>query len=127
VTTLSTGLSLRDEHMRRYIFTPDDGQLPDVRFIAGKTRCSAEVSGRSACKVVGELSVRGTTRPFVFSLKLKRDGNAFHADGEGALKLSTYGIPQPSQFGVKSLDDVKLEIAFTARRRAATASGTRTW
>ena len=126
VMTFTTGMGLRDEHMWRHIFTTDDGQLPDVRFAAGETTCSAEVSGRSACKVVGALTLRGTTQPLAVVLKLKRNGNAFQADGEGALKLSAFGIPQPSQLGVKTLDDVTLEIAFTARRSAAQASGTRT-
>jgi hypothetical protein len=42
------------------------------------------------------------------------------------LKLSSFGIPQPSQLGVKTDDDVKLEIAFTALRKPAQPSATRT-
>lgn len=126
VISLSTGMGLRDAHMRRYIFTTEDGQLPDLRFAAGETPCASEVSGQSVCKVTGTLTVRGTTQPFAVSLKVKRNGNGFQAEGEGALKLSSFGIPQPSQLGVKTLDDVKLEIAFTARRSGAQASAMRT-
>ena len=34
---------------------------------------------------------------------------------DGTVKLSAYGIEQPSQFGVHTLDDVKLHLDFTVR------------
>src|SRR3954453_16928682 len=34
-TTLKTGMSLRDEHMRKRIFTTSGGEVPDLRFESG--------------------------------------------------------------------------------------------
>ena len=34
VKSISTGMGLRDEHMRKYIFTQADGSMPDLQFKA---------------------------------------------------------------------------------------------
>src|SRR5262249_9385006 len=39
VKSLLTGMSQRDEHMRRYIFTTSDGKTPDLQFDAAKSTC----------------------------------------------------------------------------------------
>ena len=59
-------------------------------------------------------------------LKIRADGAAFRATGESAVKLSDYGIEQPSQFGVKTADEIQLHIEFSAKEGAAKiASGGR--
>jgi polyisoprenoid-binding protein YceI len=114
VKSLATGMGVRDEHMQKYIFTTKDGQLPDLQFAGDPVTCTA--GGADAlCPVAGKLTVRGVERPFTISLRVHRDGASFKATGEGALKLSTFGIEQPSQFGVKTADDVQLHLEFTAR------------
>ena len=41
---------------------------------------------------------------------------------DGVVTLSTYGIGQPSQLGVRMRDDVKLHLDFTARPAAITSA-----
>ena len=117
VKTITTGMGLRDEHMRKYVFTAGDGQTPDLTFTADKADCSSAPGGggESICQVSGQLAIRGTQRPFAITLKVTRSGDAYRAAGDGTVKLSTYSIPQPSQFGVTTTDDVKLHLEFTAR------------
>ena len=57
VRSLDTGLSLRDEHMRKYIFTTADGQVPDVHFSGERAECS-KPDQRPTCTVSGELVIR---------------------------------------------------------------------
>jgi polyisoprenoid-binding protein YceI len=114
VNSLNTGMGLRDEHMRKYVFTTPDGKLPDLRFEADKAVCSGSDS-QSTCQLSGQLAIRGTPRPFNIALKVTREGSAFRAIGDGIVKLSTYGIPAPSQLGVRTEDDVKLRVEFVAR------------
>jgi polyisoprenoid-binding protein YceI len=123
VKTLETGLGLRDQHMRKYIFTTDDGQTPDVRFVADKATCSKQSGNESTCQVTGDLVIRGTARPFTIALKVIEDSGSFRASGDSVVKLSTYGIPQPSQLGVKTLDEVKVRLDFTARPAPVATSG----
>ena len=47
------------------------------------------------------------------------------ASGQGIVKLSTYGIDQPSQLGVRTTDEVKLKLELTARR--SSSQGKRRW
>ena len=56
---------------------------------------------------------------------MKEDGERFHASGGSVVRLSAYGIEQPSQLGVTTSDEVKLRFEFTARpgREALPTSG----
>jgi polyisoprenoid-binding protein YceI len=125
VQALSTGMGLRDEHMRKYIFTTADGKQPDLIFSAANLRCAAQPGREEACPVAGTLSIRGVERPFSMTLKVKQEAGSpavFKASGLATVKLSDYGIERPSQLGVQTQDEVKLSIQFTGREAVATAS-----
>jgi polyisoprenoid-binding protein YceI len=119
VKTLNTGMGLRDEHMRKHVFTTADGQLPDLRFSSRTSSCSGS-DKQATCEVKGELAMRGTAKPFTITLKVTRESGSFRAVGDGIVKLSTYGIPAPSQLGVTVVDDVKLHLDFVARTAVGT-------
>ena len=116
IKTITTGLGLRDQHMRKYIFTTNDGAMPDLSFAADKADCVPATGGRgeSICNISGRLAIRGIERPFTLALKVNRAGNGYRATGGTTVKLSTYGIPQPSQLGVTASDEVTLRVEFTA-------------
>lgn len=44
VNSLATGMGLRDQHMRRYIFTASDGKTPDLRFDGQDALCPVSAS-----------------------------------------------------------------------------------
>lgn len=116
VKSLSTGMGLRDDHMRRLVFTNPDGSVPDITFVSREAACAADAAKRQAtCTVVGDLAIRGIQRPFTMTLIVNRDGAGFRAAGDGIVKLSTYGIDQPSQLGVRTRDEVKLHLDFVVR------------
>jgi polyisoprenoid-binding protein YceI len=114
VNTLNTGMSFRDEHMRKLIFTTADGKVPDVRFEAGKTTCPAPGAKRNTtCQVAGTLSIRGVSRPFAVTLKVHQQAQVFKVVTDGTIRLSDYGIDPPSEFAVKTKDEVELHLEFT--------------
>ena len=121
VGSLKTGIKLRDEHMRKYIFETPDGQAPDVRFSADNAECPKNGAGY-ACNTSGNLAIRGTARPFTIELKVARNGEGFHITGEGKLALSAYGIDRPSQFGVRTEDEVKIHLDLKARNIATSTA-----
>ena len=115
VKTLVTGMGVRDEHMRKYIFTTADGQEPDLHFEGEKSTCSGSAKDIS-CQVAGTLTIRGVARPFTLPLKVREEGAGFKAVGDGVVKLSAYGIEQPTQLGVKTEDDVQVHFDFNAKQ-----------
>jgi polyisoprenoid-binding protein YceI len=123
VKSISTGMGLRDEHMRKYIFTKSDGSMPDLQFKAANLRCAVQAGHEAPCSINGTLSIRGVEKPFAITLKVKQEaGSVFKAAGSAAVKLSDYGIERPSQLGVQAEDEVKLTIQFTGREATVHAS-----
>jgi len=113
VKTLGTGISLRDEHMRRYVFTTSSGEVPDLRFEGRSTSCPGVAAGHDAtCNISGTLTIRGVARAFSMALKIREanGATAFRSGGDARVRLSDYGIEQPSQFGVKTANDVQLHL-----------------
>lgn len=115
VKTISTGMGLRDEHMRKYIFETADGQTPDLTVTDGSADCAAPGAKESICKVLGQLTIRGTSRPFTMTLTARKTNHSYQVAGSGTVRLSTYGIAPPSQFGVTTSDEVQLRVEFTAK------------
>ena len=110
VKSLMTGMGLRDEHMRKYVFTTADGKTPDIHFQGENVACK-----ESVCQIAGTLSIRGVVHAFTLPIKIKEDGAQFKATGEGTVRLSDYGIEQPSQLGVKTTNEVQLHLEFVAK------------
>jgi len=125
VKSLETGMGLRDEHMRKYVFTAGDGRLPDLQFKSDKAVCAKGAPRQpSTCQLSGTLAIRGTARPFMIVLKLTEDGDTLRAVGDGTIALSAYGIERPSQLGVRTEDAVKLRFDMTGKVSDARAVGT---
>jgi polyisoprenoid-binding protein YceI len=125
VKTLGTGISLRDEHMRRYVFTSSAGEVPDMRFEGENISCPGVLAGHeAACSISGTLSIRGIPRSFSLMLKIREANGApsFRGGGEGLVRLSDYGIDPPSQFGVKTANEIQVHLEIpetTATQKGA--------
>jgi polyisoprenoid-binding protein YceI len=122
VASLATGMKVRDEHMRKYIFRTPDGKEPDLRFSADTVTCAAAGSHEYSCPLKGSLSIRGVARPVELTMKVKEEGGSFRASTDTVVKLSTYSIERPSQFGVKPADDVKVHIELNGKARPAAST-----
>ena len=114
--SLSTGMSLRDQHMRAKIFAVGEA-LPELKFTAAKIQCPApEAAKESGCQVQGNFTMRGISKPFVILLKVRQSGQGIYkVSGEGDLKLTAFGIEPPCQLGVCVTDEVQLKLEFQAR------------
>lgn len=122
VNTLTTGMKVRDEHMRKLIFTNSNGEEPDLHFDADNVTCAPRGSGREfGCAVTGRLQIRGIAKPIEVSLRIKQQGagEVFKVDGDGLVKLSDYGIAPPTQFGVALANEVKFHVELTGKGQGA--------
>ena len=64
VSSLKTGMEIRDKHTVERVFTAD-GSTPDIVFTADKSSCGAGASpSEQLCRVNGQLSFRGQRAPF---------------------------------------------------------------
>jgi polyisoprenoid-binding protein YceI len=122
--SLTTGMSLRDQHMRKKIFALEDATMPALEFISGKVRCPEPAPGQEAvCTVPGELVLRGARRPFTFSFKVRTEGKTYRVSADSVLSLSAFGIERPCQLGVCVSDEVKLKLDFRTNEAAALRAG----
>lgn len=114
--TLSTGMALRDNHMRDKIFSDGTTPAQQLRFHSAKAICPEPAKGKeSACPIQGNFTLRGIDKPFALPLRIKAEGNnRYRLSGEGSLKMSDYGIAAPCQLGVCVSDVVKLKIDLLA-------------
>lgn len=121
--TLSTGMSLRDQHMRQKIFTTNN-QLPPLEFVGEKTTCPELPPNQDVtCQITGNLSLRGVGKPFSMRLRIRSDSKGFRVAGDGVMGLSVYGINPPCQLGVCVTDEVKLHLEFQVREALGMRSG----
>jgi polyisoprenoid-binding protein YceI len=125
VDSLKTGLALRDDHMRKRVFTDDRGRMPDLRFVGERFECRPAGVRRSTCSVDGALEVRGVTKPFAIVLGVKDDGRVFRVAGTAMVRLSDYGIDRPSQLGVTTANEIALTLDLVVRAAALQTGGAR--
>jgi hypothetical protein len=58
------------------------------------------------------------------TLEIEQNGEAYRVKGSGQVTLSAYGIERPSQFGVRTEDEVRIRVDFSARRATSTTART---
>ncbi len=52
VNSLSTGMKVRDKHMRQRIFQTEDGKFPDIQFVSAGVNCTGQPDNME-CDVKG--------------------------------------------------------------------------
>ena len=119
VRGFSTGMKVRDEHMKKYVFTTPDGQVPDIVFSAETGSCKPAGDIRNlTCDVPGVLRIRGSSHPVTLKFAAKQENGtprAFRITLDTTVKLTDFNIEAPSQLGVKTSNDVKVHLDFTAK------------
>ena len=125
--TLSTGMGIRDQHMREKIFTAQDGSVPELRFEAPSASCPSPIAGKNAaCNITGTFFLRGEGKPLQMALNVKQEGKqnaTYRVTGESTLQLTDYGIQPPSQLGIRVSNQVKVKVEFVTTEHSATEAG----
>lgn len=113
VSSITTGMGVRDEHMKKRIFTAPDSTTPDIVFKADKSDCKPGASASEQnCLVQGKLTIRGQEQPFPLSVVLK-DGKT--VTGEATIDVLQFGVTPEnlSWTTVKVNKDTKLNFEVT--------------
>ncbi len=110
---LTTGISLRDDHMRnKYL---QIGSFPNAELSVDRATIHfPNGDGTASGDATGTMAIHGKTKNVSFHYNVARTGGALHVGGTTKLDLRDYGIDVPSYLGVTVKPDIDVEVQFTA-------------
>lgn len=112
--TLTTGIALRDKHMREKYLEVQTYPTAVLRVPRASLKVPA-ASQSGTFDVPGTMTIHGTTKPVVFHYTAKNDGQtAYAVTGSLTLDMTDYGIQRPSYLGVSVKPSVDISVSFTA-------------
>ncbi|HXD19462.1 MAG TPA: YceI family protein [Vicinamibacterales bacterium] len=117
--TLETGIGLRDDHLRRKYLEVERGptfaqaRLRNIRVekLAGKTPFRAT------------LLLHGQTRDVTGTADIKPEGDGYRLNASFPVRVSEFGIPEPTYLGVGVKDEVVVRVNLNAEPAAVATSG----
>jgi polyisoprenoid-binding protein YceI len=110
LANLTTGISLRDKHMKDSLETPKYPTTvltvarSSLRFPTGSDRVETDAPGM--------LTLHGQTKPVSIHYDAKWDGAAFATHGKVHLIMTDFGMTVPSYLGVTVKPDVDVNANF---------------
>jgi polyisoprenoid-binding protein YceI len=115
LTTLDTGIGLRNEHMRNKYLEVGRGQGFDHAVLSGIRLGDADpkaFQGKTA--FTGTFLLHGTTKPVSGQATIRRDGAQVRVDASFPVTVSAFGIEKPQYLGVGVRDQVTVNVSLIA-------------
>jgi polyisoprenoid-binding protein YceI len=115
LTTLDSGISLRDHHMKeKYLevgkFPNATLKVKDVTLPATWTMATPEVTDQP---FKGLLTMHGVEKPIEGTFSITKAGAGISTSAKFNVQLSNYGIEIPKYLGITIKDDVPVEILMS--------------
>jgi polyisoprenoid-binding protein YceI len=114
--SIRTNISQRDSPIRTVLGA---FQFPTITFVPKELRGlepATRADGAFKAQLLGEMSIKGQSRPVTFAVEGQLDGAALTGTARGDLKMTDFGITPPKTMDILSIEElVRLEIAFSAR------------
>jgi polyisoprenoid-binding protein YceI len=107
---ITTGISLRDNHMRNKYLEVD--KFPETHLTFAKS--AVNVGGEGDAK--GTLTLHGKTKELPFHYTTKCNGDVCDAKATIAINMNDFGIVIPVYLGVTMKPDVTVETTFQAKK-----------
>ena len=119
VTGLKSDKDRRDNYVRRRVLETE--QHPTVTFVPKSVKgisLPLPKSGRKSFELVGDMTVRGTTRPTVWKVDATFAADRMTGAATTSFTFADFGLTQPRVPVVLSVDEtIKLELDFTLVNR----------
>ncbi|HEU4405383.1 MAG TPA: YceI family protein [Polyangiaceae bacterium] len=114
LTQLTTGIALRDKHMReKYLETE---KYPTAELLVPRWALRFPEEGkRMSAWAMGTLKMHGKTKEVKVFYKAGRVGGTVDVDGSTEVNLNDFGIEVPSHLGLSLKPDVAIEVHFQAQ------------
>ncbi len=110
LANLTTGIALRDRHMKEYLETP---KYPATTLTIARSALKIPTTGdRVEADAPGTLTLHGQTKPVSVHYDARWDGTAFATHGKVHLLMTDFGITVPSYLGVTVKPDVDVNANF---------------
>jgi polyisoprenoid-binding protein YceI len=115
LTSLDTGIGLRNEHMHDHYLEVGRGSGYDHAVLSaiGLGRIDpAAFQGRTA--FTGTLLVHGTKRPISGQATIRREGRLVRVTASFPVSIADFGIPKPQYLGVGVRNEVSVSVSLVA-------------
>jgi polyisoprenoid-binding protein YceI len=111
LANLTTGIGLRDKHMKEKYLEVD--KYPTAILTVARSALKFPAAGGSTeTDVPGSLQLHGQTKPVTVHYDAKGDGAGFAAHGKFHVNMNDYGIQVPTYLGVTVKPDVDVTASF---------------
>jgi polyisoprenoid-binding protein YceI len=116
---LSTGISLRDKHMKeKYLETE---KYPDAELRVRRADLKVPTpGGREETSAKALLKLHGREKPVVFNYRASESGGVYSVDGSLRLNIAEFGIITPTFMGVTVRPDVEVRASFRVEQARST-------
>jgi len=116
LTTLDTGIGLRNTHMRDNYLEVGKGALFERAVLAEIVVSGDAATVTGATTFTGTLLVHGTRKPVTGQVRIARTGPDIRVDASFPVHLPDFGIPEPRYLGVGVKDQVQVKVKFGSTR-----------
>jgi polyisoprenoid-binding protein YceI len=111
LTNLSTGIGLRDKHMKEKYLEVD--KYPNAVLTIPRAGLKIPHAGeQAAADVGGTVQIHGQTRPVTVHYDARGDGSTVAAHGAFRVNMNEFGITVPVYLGVTVKPDVDVSASF---------------
>jgi polyisoprenoid-binding protein YceI len=117
--TLETGIGLRDDHLRKKYLEVERG--PGYSQARLKNIRVDKLSGKTPFHAL--LMLHGQTKEVTGTADIKPEGDGYRLNASFPVRVSEFGIPEPTYLGVGVKDEVVVRVNMNAAPTPAATSG----
>lgn len=113
LTSLDTGMELRNKHTKEAIETD---KFPTAELTVARSDLKFPAAGaESTGDAKGKLKIHGQTKDVSFHYTAKLDGDTLAVKGSSKVDMTDFGIKAPSYLGVGVKPGIELTVNFQAK------------
>lgn len=111
IDPISTGIELRDKHMREHL---EAAKFPKAQLTVARSALQFPADGSAASgDAQGTLNLHGQTKPVRFHYEAQKKGGALGVKGTMGISMPEFGITPPKYLGVGVAPDVSVQVTFS--------------
>jgi hypothetical protein len=115
LTTLDSGIALRNEHMRDdYLQVGRGEDYHDAVLSELKVSGVDPRTFSGSTNFTGTFLLHGTKKPIAGTARVRREGAAARIEATFTVPVADYGIPKPTYLGVGVKNEVQIKVSFLA-------------